>query len=64
MVLIHEYFLDGYGCYHYDELTDLGLSPGRWIMIEPQSLIEEQQDPTYFEQWILKASAERKSIMP
>ncbi|MEM1558605.1 MAG: transglutaminase domain-containing protein [Thermoproteota archaeon] len=58
MVLIHLYNLSPYGFHYYQDLTDIGLSPGRWILIEPQATIGRQYDPDWFNQWRLQAAAE------
>jgi hypothetical protein len=56
LVQLDELYLDRY--WYYDDLTDLGLSPGRWIMIEPQSLLEYQGDDEWMTQWKLMMAAE------
>lgn len=50
--------LGDYGYYFYGDLTEQGLDDGRWIIIEPQSLIDDQYDPEWLEQWDLKVAAE------
>jgi hypothetical protein len=50
--------LGDYGYYFYGDLTGQGLDDGRWIIIEPQSLIDDQYDPEWLEQWDLKVAAE------
>jgi uncharacterized coiled-coil protein SlyX len=42
MVLVHLDELEGYPYVYYDDLTDLGLCEGRWILIEPQTTIDQQ----------------------
>lgn len=44
--------------YLYNDLTHYGLQSGQWIMIEPQSPIEYQGDPEWFEQMDLKEAVE------
>ena len=58
MVLIHLDDLGSYGCYSYPDLTGYGLSAGKWIIIEPQKLIDNQDDSTWFPQWSINAAAE------
>ncbi len=58
MVLVRLSSLGGYGHYYYDSLTGLGLSSGKWIMIEPQATIAYQQQSSWFEQWDIEAAAE------
>ena len=36
--------------YSYSDLTSLGLSSGKWIIIEPQSPIEYQGEQDWFKQ--------------
>lgn len=58
MVLIHLDDLSPYAFHYYQDLTNIGLSPGRWILIEPQATIDRQYDPNWFNQWRLQAVAE------
>ncbi len=58
MVLIHLSDLGGYNYTYYDDLTAYGLSPGRWIIIEPQYRIEHQGYLKWFNRWTLQAAAE------
>lgn len=58
MVLIHLNDLGIYNYTYYDDLTTYGLSPGRWIVIEPQYLIERQGYLQWFNRWSLEAAAE------
>ncbi|MBO3840148.1 MAG: transglutaminase domain-containing protein [Thermoproteota archaeon] len=58
MVLIRLDNLSPYGFHYYQDLTSIGLSPGRWILIEPQATIDRQYDPDWFNQWRLQAAAE------
>lgn len=58
MVLVHLEDLGDYDCWYYDELTQRGLSPGRWIIIEPQYVIEYQGDDEWLGQWRLVAASE------
>ncbi|MEM2613599.1 MAG: hypothetical protein QXO15_05140 [Nitrososphaerota archaeon] len=61
MVLVRLESLDGYSYYYYSDLTGLGLTAGKWIIIEPQfrslSEQEESQD-SWIPQWKLIAAAE------
>jgi len=50
--------LEDYGYYYYNDLTGQGLDSGRWIIIEPQALIDDQYDPQWLEQWNLKVATE------
>lgn len=58
MVLIHLDDLGVYNYTYYDDLTVYGLSPGRWIPIEPQYPIERQGYLKWFNRWTLEAAAE------
>ncbi|OPY31780.1 MAG: hypothetical protein A4E32_01382 [Methanomassiliicoccales archaeon PtaU1.Bin124] len=58
LVLVHLNDIGDHGVYHYDDLTSLGLSAGRWLMIDPQFLINEQNDSSWMEQWKIKVAAE------
>jgi len=58
MVLVHLPDLGGYGYYYYSDLTSLGLASGKWIIIEPQTLIQNQDDSSWFSQWIIEVAAE------
>ena len=58
MVLVQLNDVIGFDYYYYDDLTEYGLSPGRWIMIEPQSSISDQSDRSWFEKWEIYAAAE------
>ena len=42
MVLVNLEDLGSYGCWYFDDLTHFGLDEGRWINIEPQTLIQNQ----------------------
>jgi len=42
MVLVHLDDLEGYRYWCYEDLTGLGLSAGRWIVIEPQTTLDNQ----------------------
>ncbi len=53
---LDELDIDRFWC--FDDLTDMGLSPGRWIMIESQSLLEFQGDEEWMTQWNLIKAAE------
>lgn len=52
MVLIHQHDLGDYACYYYTDLKHIGLNNGRWIIIEPQLTIENQNS-NWIEQWNL-----------
>jgi len=56
MVLVHLEDLSGYAYRLFPDLTGLGLERGKWILIEPQYLIEHQGDE-WLEQWYLLAAA-------
>lgn len=58
MVLIRLDSLSPYGFHYFQDLTSMGLSPGRWILIEPQATIDRQYDPKWFNQWKLQAAVE------
>jgi hypothetical protein len=59
MILVNLNDLDGYGYYYYyDDLTSMGLSGGRWIIIEPQSKIDNQHSTEWFSDWNLNAASE------
>lgn len=58
MALIRLNDLGVYNYTYYDDLTAYGLSPGRWIVIEPQYLIERQGYLKWFNRWSLEAAAE------
>jgi len=61
MILAHLDSLGKYEYYYYPDLTSFGLSPGQWIIIEPQynSIYQQQlyQDK-WISQWKLVAAAE------
>ncbi|MCK5402961.1 hypothetical protein KAI60_02500, partial [Candidatus Bathyarchaeota archaeon] len=57
MILVNLADLEGYGYYYHEDLTQNGLDPGRWIIIEPQATIETQ-DTSWIEQWTLFAVSE------
>ena len=58
MVLIHLNDLGPYDYYSYDDLTSLGLSSGRWIIIEPQTTLGYQSDASWMDQWNILVAAE------
>lgn len=58
MILIKLNDLEGYNCYYYDDLTDYEISEGRWIILEPQSNINNQAERSWFEKWDIYAIAE------
>lgn len=51
MVVVNLEDLGGHGFYYFDDLTEYGLPEGKWIMIEPQSIIEDQNDEDWMSQW-------------
>ncbi len=58
MVLLRMEDLGAYDLYYFSDLTAYGLSPGKWIEIEPQRPIEHQGDEDWMSQWDIKAAAE------
>ena len=58
MVLVHLDDLDGKGHYYYEDLTNYDFMEGKWIIIEPQSTIENQDNENWFEQWSLYMAVE------
>ena len=58
MVLVHLDELEGYKYWYYEDLTDLNLEPGSWLIIEPQSRIEGQGTEDWFSQWDLYMACE------
>lgn len=58
MVLVHLENLGSYGYYYYSDLTGYGLSSGKWIVIEPQKTINDQNDSVWMSQWNTMAAAE------
>jgi hypothetical protein len=58
MVLVHLDDLGGYGCAYREDLSGFGLQEGIWIIIEPQSLIEYQDDREWINQWKLRMAIE------
>jgi len=56
MVLVRLEKLEGYSYWSYSDLTDLGLTQGKWIIIEPQTTIEHQGDDGIGEWNLLAAS--------
>jgi transglutaminase-like putative cysteine protease len=58
MVLIHMDNLGPYGFHSYDDLTGMGLSSGRWILIEPQYTMDKQYDPGWFNRWKIEVAAD------
>jgi len=57
-VLIHSDDVSLNGIPSYSNLTVLGLSEGKWIIIDPQSTIEEQHDSTFFSKWHIRAATD------
>jgi len=51
MCLVHLEDLGSYGHYFYDDLTNEGMQEGKWILIEPQALIDNQDNEAWMEQW-------------
>ena len=51
MVILHREDLGPHGYYYFEDLTNHGLEEGRWILIEPQSIIENQHNEDWMEQW-------------
>lgn len=58
MALIQVSDLGEYGYWYYDDLTDFGLSSGKWIIIEPQATIDRQAEENWIQKWGLIAAAE------
>ena len=58
MNLLHLNELEGYSYYSYDSLTSKGLSSGKWIQIEPQRYIDDQNDEEWMEDWELRLAEE------
>jgi hypothetical protein len=60
IVLIQLDDLDGYEYMFYDDLVNLGLSPGRWIIIDPlfESLSEQELNLAWLDQWHIGSVAE------
>ena len=58
MNLLHLDELEGYNYYSYDSLTSKGLSSGKWIQIEPQRYIDDQNDEEWMEDWELRLAEE------
>ncbi|MDM8001073.1 MAG: transglutaminase-like domain-containing protein [Dehalococcoidia bacterium] len=57
MTLVHLDSINPYGCWYYSDLTTYGLQPGRWLVIEPQTTIENQQTDSVHK-WTIQAAAE------
>ncbi|UCH01701.1 MAG: hypothetical protein JSV20_07600 [Candidatus Bathyarchaeota archaeon] len=57
MVLVNVNDLGEYGYYYYEDLTQSGLESGQWIILEPQTTIENQAT-SWIEQWDLFAASE------
>ena len=58
MNLLHLDELEEYSYYSYDSLTSKGLSSGKWIQIEPQRYIDDQNDEEWMEDWELRLAEE------
>jgi hypothetical protein len=56
MVLVHLENLGSYGYWYYSDLTYYGLASGKWIIIEPQYTIENQ-NTDWIKQWTIVAAA-------
>ncbi len=52
MVLVHLDELDGYDCWSLSDLTRYGLDEGKWMVIEPQYPIGNQ-DLEWIGEWNL-----------
>jgi archaellum component FlaC len=57
MVLVHLDNISPHGNYFYSDLTSYGLQSGKWIIIEPQTTIENQLTD-WVNQWTIKVVAE------
>ena len=57
MVLVHLEDLSVYGYWYYSDLTSLGLEEGRWIIIEPQTTIDYQDNEEWMSQWEILVAA-------
>ena len=58
MLLLRLSDLEGYSYYSYDSLTSKGLSSGKWIQIEPQRYIDDQNDKEWMDNWKLRLAEE------
>ena len=58
MLLLHLPELEDYSYYSYDDLTSKGLRSGKWIQIEPQRYIDDQNDEEWMENWELRLAEE------
>ncbi|MBO3832078.1 MAG: hypothetical protein FGF51_01640 [Candidatus Brockarchaeota archaeon] len=58
MVLVHMDTLGPYGFHSYEYLTGMGLSLGKWILIEPQNTIDKQYNPNWFNLWRIQAAVD------
>jgi len=58
MVLVHLNDLEEYGYWYYNDLTNFGLSSGKWIILEPQATIDRQTVENWIQKWGLIAAAE------
>ncbi|MEM2137140.1 MAG: transglutaminase family protein [Candidatus Methanomethylicia archaeon] len=58
MVLVRLDDLGGYGYFYYSSLTNIGLTSGKWIIIEPQYTIDYQGYSQWFNQWQLVAAVQ------
>ena len=63
MVLVHLNDIGPHNCHYYSDLTDKGLQPGKWIIIEPQETIRGQ-GTDWIAQWDLSAAAELSEGIP
>ncbi len=57
MVLVPLDDISPYQCYSYSDLTSSGLQAGEWLMIEPQSAIDDQLTD-WVHQWSIVVAAE------
>ena len=58
MVLVQLSDLGNYGYFYYSDLTNFGLSNGKWIIIEPQIAILEQYTRNSSNKWSLVVASE------
>jgi len=58
MVLVHLSDLGNYGYSYYNDLRNIGLSEGKWIIIEPQIALSEQYAQNSLNKWSLIVASE------
>lgn len=63
MVLIKLNDIVGYNYWYFDDLTNMGLSDGKWIILEPQATIENQHSDDWFKDWKIKVASEIPNII-